>query len=58
MFMKKKATSIVNPKEFVKVCEIVMRQCDEEVNSKELHAYFKKQLTNYIQSDLMPYIDS
>ena len=32
MFMNKKATSVVNPKEFVKVCEIVMRQCDDEAN--------------------------
>jgi hypothetical protein len=58
MFMNKKATSVVNPKEFVKVCEIVMRQCDEEANSIQLHAYFKKQLTSYIQRDLMSYIDS
>lgn len=58
MFMNKKATSVVKPNEFFKLCEIVMRLCDEEANSSQLHAYFIKQLRDYIQRDLMPYIDS
>jgi hypothetical protein len=58
LFMNKKVTSVANPKEFVKVCEIVMRQCDEEANSIQLHAYFKEQLTSYIKRDLLPHINA
>jgi hypothetical protein len=40
--MNKKLNHVAKPKEFIQVVEIVMKQCDDDSHSAQLHAYFKE----------------
>lgn len=55
-FLRGEFTYVSRAKDFVKVHEVVMHQCDSEDNGGKLYQYFQQIIKQYIEQEALVYI--
>lgn len=55
-FLDGSSERVVNNKEFVRIYQIIVNQCDSEDNNEPLYDFYQEQCDRYIQTKLIPKI--